>query len=105
MSSHFVPFENNHVGFFTVYDGDFEKYIQDFADKTSFTFNALFPNIIGGAPTPWKRTSRRSFSGQRKTTIRLSGFTAPIQASRFWTSEPCWPIASHSRAALHSSCV
>ena len=50
--AHFVQFENNHVGFFTVYDGDFEKYIQDFADKTSFTFNALFPNVIGGAPTP-----------------------------------------------------
>ena len=47
-----VSFENNHVGFFTVYDGDFEKYIQDFADKTSFTFNALFPNVVGGAPTP-----------------------------------------------------
>ena len=25
--AHFVQFENNHVGFFTVYDGDFEKYI------------------------------------------------------------------------------
>ena len=50
--AHFVQFENNHVGFFTVFDGDFEKYIQDFADKTSFTFNALFPNVIGGAPTP-----------------------------------------------------
>ena len=22
--SHWVPFENNYVGFFTVYDGDFE---------------------------------------------------------------------------------
>jgi hypothetical protein len=50
--AHFVAFENNHVGFFTIYDGDFEKYIQDFADKTSFTFNALFPNVVGGAPTP-----------------------------------------------------
>ena len=50
--SHFVGFENNHVGFFTVYDGDFEKYIQDFADKTSFTFDALFPAVVGGAPTP-----------------------------------------------------
>ncbi len=50
--SHFVQFEGNHVGFFTVYDGDFEKYIQDFADKTSFTFDTLFPNIVGGGPTP-----------------------------------------------------
>ena len=50
--AHSVHFENNHPGFFTVFDGAFEKYFQDFADKTSFTFDALFPNIIGGAPTP-----------------------------------------------------
>ena len=31
--AHWVAFENNHVGFFTVFDGDLEKYIQDFADK------------------------------------------------------------------------
>ena len=49
---HFVPFENNRLGFFTVYDGPFEKYIQDFADKTSFTFDTLFPNIVGAPPTP-----------------------------------------------------
>ena len=49
--AHFVPFENNHLGFFTVYDGDFEKYIQDFADKTSFTFDALFPHVVGAPPT------------------------------------------------------
>jgi hypothetical protein len=49
--AHFVPFENNHLGFFTVYDGDVEKYFQDFAEKTSFTFDTLFPNIIGGPPT------------------------------------------------------
>ena len=36
------------MGFFTVFNGDFEKYIQDFADKTSFTFDALFPHIVGG---------------------------------------------------------
>ena len=25
----------NHLGFFTIFDGDFAKYIQDFAEKTS----------------------------------------------------------------------
>ena len=50
--AHWVPFEHNHMGFFTIFDGDFEKYIQDFAEKTSFTFDALFPHVIGGAPTP-----------------------------------------------------
>ncbi len=39
-------------GFFTVYDGDMEKYFQDFADKTSFVFDALFPHVEGAPPTP-----------------------------------------------------
>ena len=56
--AHFVPFEHNHVGFFTVYDGDMEKYFQDFADKTSFTFNALFPRVVGGAPTPVEKNAQ-----------------------------------------------
>ncbi len=50
--AHFVPFENNHLGFFTVYDGSVEKYFQDFADKTSFTFDSLFPHVVGAPPTP-----------------------------------------------------
>ena len=56
--AHFVPFEHNHVGFFTVFDGDMEKYFQDFADKTSFTFNALFPRVVGGAPTPVEKNAQ-----------------------------------------------
>ena len=56
--SHFVPFENNHVGFFTVYDGSVEKYFQDFAEKTSFTFNTLFPNVTGAPPTPVEKNAQ-----------------------------------------------
>ena len=56
--SHFVPFENNHLGFFTVFDGDMEKYFQDFADKTSFVFDALFPNVIDAPPTPVAKNSQ-----------------------------------------------
>jgi hypothetical protein len=56
--AHFVPFEHNHIGFFTVFDGDMEKYFQDFADKTSFTFNALFPHVVGGPPTPVEKNAR-----------------------------------------------
>jgi hypothetical protein len=56
--AHFVPFEHNHIGFFTVFDGDMEKYFQDFADKTAFTFNALFPRVVGGAPTPVEKNAQ-----------------------------------------------
>ena len=47
-----MPFEDNHLGFFTIYDGDFEKYIQDFAEKTSLLFDAVFPHVEGAPPTP-----------------------------------------------------
>ena len=50
--AHFVPFENNHIGFFTVFDGDMEKYFQDFADKASYVFDTLFPHVVGAPPTP-----------------------------------------------------
>ena len=72
--SHFVQFEGNRVGFFTVFDGDFEKYIQDFADKTSFTFDALFPNIIGGAPTPVARNVQGFIQWARENNYPAIGF-------------------------------
>ena len=50
--AHFVGFPNNHLGFFTIFDGDFAKYIQDFAEKNSLVFDTLFPHIIGAPPTP-----------------------------------------------------
>ncbi len=56
--AHWVPFEHNHVGFFTIFDGDMEKYIQDFTDKIAFVFNALFPHVVGGAPTPVEKNAQ-----------------------------------------------
>ncbi len=50
--SHWVPYENNHLGFFTIYDGSFEKYVQDFAEETSVVFDTVFPHIDGAPPTP-----------------------------------------------------
>ena len=50
--SHWVRFEKDHVGLFTVYDGDFQKYIYDFADKTAFAFDGIFPHVVGAPPTP-----------------------------------------------------
>ena len=50
--AHWVPFENDHIGFWTVYDGDMEKYIQDFAKEISVVFDSLFPHVEGAPPTP-----------------------------------------------------
>ena len=55
--SDWVLFEDNHLGFFTIYDGDFEKYIQDFAEKTSLAFNTIFPHVVGAPPTPVEKNA------------------------------------------------
>ena len=62
--SHWVPFGKDHIGFFTIFDGDMATYFQDFADKTSFVFDSVFPHV-GEArrQRPSRRTRRPSISG------------------------------------------
>ncbi len=38
----FVPLEDRQLGFFTIYDGSFEKYIDDFARSIGEVFDVLF---------------------------------------------------------------
>ena len=99
--AHFVPFEHNHIGFFTVYDGDMEKYFQDFADKDAFVFDALFPHVIGGAANPGGKErsgvlsvgSRQQLSAHR-VLQRLSG---PLGSGH---PGPAGRYASHHRPPL-----
>ena len=86
--AHFVPFEHNHLGFFTVFDGDMEKYFQDFAEKTAFIFDALFKHVDGAPPTPVAQNAHAFYEWAWRTTTSRSGSTAPTQASAFKTSEP-----------------
>ena len=98
-----VPFEHNHLAFFTIYDGDFAKYIQDFAEKTSYLFDAVFPHVDGAPPTPVAKNAQAFYQWALDNNYPPIGFTAPIQASRFETSEPCWPTtASRQRPPLNS---
>ena len=101
--AHFVPFENNHLGFFTIFDGDFEKYIQDFADKTSFTFNTLFPNVVGSPPTPVAKNAQAFLQWATENNYPPIGFYSAYPGLSVKTFEPCWPITSHNRSPLHSS--
>ena len=55
---YYVPFENHHLGFFTIYDGSFEQYIQDFADKLGPTFDAGFKFISGAPPSPVAKNAK-----------------------------------------------
>ena len=50
--AHLVSLANNQLGFFTVYDGDFEKYTQDFAEKLGPAFDLLFKFTVNPPPTP-----------------------------------------------------
>ena len=72
--SHWVPFENNYLGFFTIYDGDFAKYIQDFADKTSFVFDALFPHVPGAPPTPVAKNAQAFYQWALANNYPAIGF-------------------------------
>ncbi len=48
----FIPLEDNQIGFFTVYDGDFEKYIADFTKNIGPVFDLLFKFTKGAPPSP-----------------------------------------------------
>ncbi len=51
----FVPLGNNRVGFFTLYDGSFDKYIADFTKYMGPTFDLLFKFAKGPPPSPCRK--------------------------------------------------
>jgi hypothetical protein len=50
--AHFVALKNHHLGFFTIYDGSFDKYLQDFTEKLGPVFDFLFKFVSDAPPTP-----------------------------------------------------
>lgn len=51
----FVPLEDRQVGFFTVYDGDFDTYIADFTKNIGEVFDLLFKFTKGAPPSPCRK--------------------------------------------------
>jgi len=51
----FVPLGNNRVGFFTVYDGSFDKYIADFTKYIGPVFDLVFKFTKGPPPSPCRK--------------------------------------------------
>ncbi len=51
----FVPLEDNQIGFFTVYDGSFDKYIADFTKNIGEIFDLLFKFTKGAPPSPCRK--------------------------------------------------
>ncbi len=51
----FVPLEDSQIGFFTVYDGSFDKYIADFTKNIGEVFDLLFKFTKGAPPSPCRK--------------------------------------------------
>jgi hypothetical protein len=51
----FVPLGNNEVGFFTVYDGSFDKYIADFTKYIGPVFDLVFKFTKDPPPSPCRK--------------------------------------------------
>ena len=69
-----VAFEKNRLGFFTIFDGDFAKYIQDFAERTSFVFDTIFPHIVGAPPTPVAKNAQAFYQWALENNYPAIGF-------------------------------
>ena len=72
--SDWVPFGNDYMGFFTVYDGDFRKYVQDFADKSTVVFDTVFPHVIGAPPTSVAKNAEAFYDWALKENTPSIGF-------------------------------
>jgi hypothetical protein len=51
----FVPLEDNQIGFFTVYDGNFETYIVDFTKNIGQVFDLIFKFTKNPPPSPCRK--------------------------------------------------
>ncbi len=51
----FVPLEDNQIGFFTVYDGSFDKYIADFTKNIGDVFDLIFKFTKNPPPSPCRK--------------------------------------------------
>ena len=51
----FIPLDDRQVGFFTVYDGSFDKYIDDFTRNIGELFDTLFTFVNSPPPSPCRK--------------------------------------------------
>lgn len=51
----FIPLEDNQIGFFTVYDGSFDKYIADFTKNIGEVFDLIFKFTKNPPPSPCRK--------------------------------------------------
>ena len=76
----FVPLEDRQLGFFTVYDGSFDKYIDDFTRNIGDVFDVLFKFTKGRRRRRAENTSRSSLRLRRRPIEPPSDSIRPIPA-------------------------
>ena len=80
----FMPLEDNQIGFFTVYDGNFDEYIADFTKNIGQVFDLLFKFTKGAPPSPCRKHLQEfidfAAENQPPADRLLSGISRPVGA-------------------------
>jgi hypothetical protein len=56
--AHFAPLPDTHLGFFTIYDGSFDKYIGDFTEKIGPVFDLMYKYVKDPPPSPVAKNAK-----------------------------------------------
>src|SRR5258708_29949172 len=70
----FIPLEDNQIGFFTVYDGSFDKYIADFTKNIGEVFDLIFKFTKNPPPSPCRERLQKSIDFAADRHDKPSGF-------------------------------
>jgi hypothetical protein len=70
----FVPLGNNEVGFFTVYDGSFDKYIADFTKYIGPVFDLVFKFTKDPPPSPCRKYVQEFIDFGKRINLPPIGF-------------------------------
>ena len=70
----FVPLEDNQIGFFTIYDGSFDKYIADFIKNIGPVFDLIFKFTKNPPPSPCRKHLQEFIDFAKRTNRAPIGF-------------------------------
>jgi hypothetical protein len=70
----FVPLEDHQIGFFTVYDGSFDKYIADFTKNIGQAFDLLFKFTKDAPPSPVRKYLQEFIDFAARANLTPIGF-------------------------------
>lgn len=62
----------------TVYDGDFEKYLDVFIDAGHVNFDKTLPKLVDGPPVPVQEHRKEFYEFVRKHDVTKAGTLAPL---------------------------